>query len=174
MVAEATDVVEQGGNDARRAYGQVYLVVGKPDGQGGQVLQQTLIDYPGRKIITNPGALDQHEYPADGLPQTFTTGQAYTFIPKGGDPDDPRKSSGPVLAAYMYAPQEGAAVQNFNPGAIAHGDFATLTHAYLDPAKPLAAQGLREAPIVDRDPIAESVAAAHRVVSGPGDQGALH
>lgn len=168
VVAHATDIVEQGGSDARRTYGEVYVVVGRPDGQGGQILQETIVDYPNKRIITNPGTANQHVYPADGLPQRFTTDQPYEFVPRGGSSSHPKKSSGLVLAAYMHAPEEGAAVQNFDPAAIARGDFATLTHAYLDPARPLTAQGLREAPVADRDPIAEAVAAAHRVVPGPG------
>lgn len=177
VISDATDIVEQPGPDARRSYGQVYVVVGKPNKKGGLALQETLFDYPNRKIITNPGADNQHEYPAAGLPQSFTTGQPYRFIPTGGDPSHPKKSNGTVVAAYMHAPTEGAAVPTFDPEAIARGDFAALTNAYFDPAQPLTPQGLREAPIAEIDPIAEAAAAAQRIVPpGPpnGAQGALH
>jgi hypothetical protein len=174
VISDATDIVEQGGADARRSYGEVYVVVGRPDGQGGQILQETLIDYPGRRIITNPGAPNQHEYPTAGLPQKFTTDQPYQFIPAGGDSSKPRTSNGTVLAAYMHAPVEGAAVESFDPAAIARGDIAALTHGFFDPAKPMTPQSLQQAHIAERDPIADAVAAAQRVVeAGQGTPPAL-
>jgi hypothetical protein len=174
VISDATDIVGQGSADARQSYGQVYVVVGRPDGQGGQTLQEALIDYPSKMIITNPGAVNQHEYPAAGLPQRFTTDQPYRFVPVGGDPSKPKTSNGTVLAAYMHAPEEGAAVASFDPAAIARGDIAALTHGFLDPAKPMAPQNLQEAPIALRDPIADAVAAAQRVVqAGPGAPPAL-
>ncbi len=177
VVSDATDIVAQGGADARRAYGNVFVVVARPDGQGGQVLQETIIDYPNKRIITNPGTTGQHEYPADGLPQTFTTGQPYAFKPQGGDPSKPRTSSGAVVAAYMYGPPEESAVGNFDPVALARGHFSTLTHAYFDPARPLTEQGLQDAHIAARDPIAEATAAAQRIIGsspGGGAPAALH
>ncbi|HTH71746.1 MAG TPA: hypothetical protein VL737_00080 [Candidatus Pristimantibacillus sp.] len=172
VVSDATDIVAQGGADARRSYGNVFVVVSRPDGQGGEVWQRVLIDYPSKRVITNPGEPNQHEYPADGLPQSFTTGQPYAFVPKGGDSSKPKTSNGSVVAAFMYGPPEESAVGNFDPTAIANGRFSTLTHAYFDPAKPMTPEGLQQAYLAEQDPIAMATAAAQKLLQQPPGGGA--
>jgi|GEM_PF-2948787 len=165
-VAEATDIVAQPGPDARRAYGEVLVVVARPDGKGGFRPQTALIDYPNKRIITNPGEANQHVRSAAGLPQAFTTNQPYSFVQAGGDPSKPSTSNGVVVAAYMHAPVEGSAIPTFNPAALARGDLTHLTHAFFEPAGPLAGQTTQQAFVATVDPIAAASAAAQRVMLG--------
>jgi hypothetical protein len=136
-----------------------------------------VFDYPNKTIITDPGTRDQREHAAAGLPQQFTTEQPFTFRRLGADPNKPPTSSrGVIVAAYMYGPDEASGVESFDAAAIARGDLRTLTHGFIDPAKPMAEQGLHPAGIATVDPIAEATAAAHRVIDsrpGGGTPGAL-